>query len=353
MCDEEREAWMEYHVDFMPDELRAGFNGGIGGYVSQRRLCQRLRPNAPRHDDKLLPLLCDLLVVSTPQLHELLRRDLDLLTLGREVRKEFFHNQKSLGIYTGEIKRRFDDTNNYRVLYSDGDVEDYTFAELFPLLTATDFDKRQIKTAHDDIVAVLQMAKNKPESQRYFYRKKLVKKSQENPAWFGTTLHDRRKLSVSLFNFCLFRHPVGSCTCDEGVDPWARSTESKPCVFRHEPEVCKCNQIAIKFSQDECSYAAYLLSKKEWRVGGTHHPRKKRDGPPLHVSEYASFEFGHGIKVNDAQLARINRLRMEGDKYYSEVQDDGQRREKAPLAYYPEADSITVHCMMPGENKDG
>ena len=87
--------------------------------------------------------------------------------------------------------------------------------------------------------------------------------------------------------------------------------------------------------------------------GVTHHSRKKRDGPPLHVSEYASFEFGHGIKVNDEQLARINRLRMEGDKYYSEVQDDGQRREKAPLAYYPEADSITVHCMMPGENKDG
>ena len=340
-------------MDFMPDKLRDGFNGGIGAYVSQRRLCRRLRPNAPRHDDELLPLLCDLLVVSTPQLHERLRRDLDLLTTGRAVRKEFFHNRQSLGIFDGEIKRRFDDTNIYRVLYTDGDTEDYTFAELLPLLTAADDVRQRMKTAHDDLVAVLQLAKNNPESQRYFYREKLVKKSQENPEWFGVTLQDRRKLSVSLFNFCIFRHPIGACTCDDGVDPWARSTASNPCVFRHEPEVCKCSQIAIKLSQDECCFAAYLLSKKEWRVGGRHHARKKRDGPPLNVSEYSTFEFGHGIKVNDAQLADINRLRMDGEKYYSEVKTDGKRRPKAPLSYYPEADSITVVCMQPGENKDG
>lgn len=64
------EDWIEYHVDYMPDDLRGDFNGGIGGYVSQRRLCMRLRANAPRTDEALLPLLCDLLVVSSPQLHE-------------------------------------------------------------------------------------------------------------------------------------------------------------------------------------------------------------------------------------------------------------------------------------------
>ena len=45
--------------------------------------------NAPRTDEELLPLLCDLLVVSSPQLHERLRQDLDKLMIGAVVRKEF------------------------------------------------------------------------------------------------------------------------------------------------------------------------------------------------------------------------------------------------------------------------
>lgn len=113
VCDDEN--WIEYHVDYMPDDLRGNLNGGIGGYVSQRRLCQRLRPNAPRTDEVLLPLLCDLLVVSSAQLHDRLRRDLDSLVIAAVVRKEFSHNNRSLGFFAGRVVKRFDDTNTYRV----------------------------------------------------------------------------------------------------------------------------------------------------------------------------------------------------------------------------------------------
>ena len=133
----------------------------------------------------------------------------------------------------------------------------------------------------------------------------------------------------------------------------ARATPEKTCVFRHDPDVCKCNQIAIKFSQDECSYAAYILSKREWRVGGKHILRKKQDGPPLMVSDYASFEFALGIKPTADQLAEVNRLRAAGPAHYSEKSEDGKFVKKCPLQYYPEADSITVHMIQPGENKDG
>ena len=343
------ENWIEYHVDFIPDDLRGGLNGGIGAYVSQRRLCKRLRPNAPRTDEKLLPLLCDLLVVSSPQLHERLRQDLDKLVHGAVVRKEFFHNKQSLGFFLGAVSKRFDDTNLYRVLYHDGDREDYTIAELLPILQVDAELRDQIQQAHVDLVSVLDKSKNSKEENKYFFRKQLLKKARENPRWFGTTLTDRRKLSVSLFNFCVFKHPVGSCECDLGVNPWARATKEKPCLFRHDPDVCKCNQVAIKLSQDECSYAAYILSKREWRVGGKHALRKKQDGPPLMVSDYASFEFGLGIKVTSDQLTQINRLREAGPSFYSETSVDGKSVKKHPLQYYPESDSITVHVIQPGE----
>ena len=355
---DDQEAWTEYHVDFIPDGLRAKFNGGIGGYVSQRKLCRRLKANAPRNDAELLPLICDLMVVSSPALLERLRRDLDGLTLGLKVRKEFFHNDISLGFYSGEVKRRFDDTNIYRVVYDDRDIEDYTIEELLPILLDVPDSRRDLVTnAHENLVSVMECAKNNPESQKYFFREKLMKKPKE---WFGNTLHERRQLSVSLFNFCIFQHPVGSCTCDNGVDPWAPATTDKPCVFRHDPDKCKCDQIAIKMSQDECAYAAYLLQKKEWRVGGKTSLRKKQDGPPLMVSKYVSFELGPGIKVNKDMLQEINRLRgfhnnagAAAEVYYEELSTDGKRVKKQPLSYYPESDDITVHVMQPGQNKDG
>lgn len=351
MCDDEN--WIEYHVDYMPDDLRGDLNGGIGGYVSQRRLCVSLRPNAPRTDEELLPLLCDLLVVSSVQLHDRLRRDLDSLVIGTVVGKEFFNNNRSLGIFFGKVSKRFDDTNIYRVDYNDGDREDYNIDELLPILQIDDDRIDRIRIAHVNLVNVLFKAKISKEDDKYFFRDQLLKKTVDNPEWFGATLEERRKLSVSLFNFCVFKHPVGRCRCDLGVDPWARSTPTKPCVFRHSPDICKCDQIAIKFSQDECSYAAYILSKREWRVGGKHKLRKKQDGPPLMVSDYASFEFALGIKVTADQLTEINRLRADGPTYYSETDVNGKSVKKTSLKYYPEADSITVHVIQPGENADG
>ena len=76
VCDSDTDPWTEYHVDFIPDGVRSNLNGGIGGYVSQRRFCKRVRPWAPTTDTDVIPILCDLLTVSSPQLHELLRRDL-------------------------------------------------------------------------------------------------------------------------------------------------------------------------------------------------------------------------------------------------------------------------------------
>ena len=71
--------------------------------MSQRRLCTRLKSCAPRTDAKLIPVLCDLLTVSSPELHDLLRRDLDRLTHNQTVKKVF-----SIGTYEGKVTKRFD-----------------------------------------------------------------------------------------------------------------------------------------------------------------------------------------------------------------------------------------------------
>ena len=167
--------------------------------MSQRCLCRRLRPNAPRTAEELLPLLCDLLVVSSPQLHERLRQDLDKLVIGAAVRKEFFINNTSLGWFSGNVTTRFDDTNLYRVLYDDGDKEDYDINELLSLLQINDDLRAQIQTANVDLVSVLQKAKHNKEADKYFPREKLCVKARNSPRWFGATLKNRRKLSVSLF----------------------------------------------------------------------------------------------------------------------------------------------------------
>ena len=343
------EPWIEYNVDFMPDDLRVNFNGGIGGYVSQRALCTKLKPCAPRTDEELIPLLCDLLVVSSPQLHGRLRREIDDLTISQVVKKEFFHNRQSLGMFEGVVKKRFDDTNVYRIEYNDGDIEDYTIEELLPILQVDQAHREKVKSAHRDLVDVLAESK-KSDRDEYFFRVNLLTKDK---AWFGSTLRSRRELSCSLMNFCVFQHAVGECTCDNGVRPWTASTADKPCVFRHEPTVCKCDQVAIKLSQDETTFAAYSLQRREWRMQGKHTLRKKAPGTAIMVSDYASFEFGLGIKVSAATLTDINRLRAGGEEYYEEGTHDGKQLKKKPLMYYPESDSITVHLIQPGENKDG
>ena len=71
------------------------------------------------------------------------------------------------------------------------------------------------------------------------------------------------------------------------------------------------------------------------------------------VSDYVSIEFALGIKPTADQLVDINRLRAAGPAYHSEKSADSKFVKKCPLQYYPEADSITVHVIPPGENKDG
>ena len=244
---------------------------------------------------------------------------------------------------------RFDDNNNFKVVYSDGDKEDLDFDELIAVLQVSGPHLQNISTAYKDLVAVLEESKKKDRNEYLFHAK--LKKMPVT--WFGPTLRSRRELSCSLNNFCVFRHSVSTCKCHEGVSPWQRSTETNPCVFRHDPSNCKCDQIAIKLSQDECSYAAYMLQKREWRVGGKHELRRKAPGPPIMISDYASFEWGLGIKVSARTLSEINRLREEGPDHYSVETDDGKRVKKSPLLYYEQSDSITVRAMCPGENKDG
>ena len=53
----------------MSDDLCVNFNGGIGGYVSQCSLYTKLKDYTVRTDEELIPILCDLLVVSSPQLY--------------------------------------------------------------------------------------------------------------------------------------------------------------------------------------------------------------------------------------------------------------------------------------------
>ena len=146
---------------------------------------------------------------------------------------------------------------------------------------------------------------------------------------------------------------MGSCTCDAGVYPWLQSTQRNPCVFRHPPEICKCNLPAIKLCQDECAYAAYLLSKREWHHRNRVPLRKKYDGPVEMESEYGSNEFAFGIKVSADSLREINRLRAAGARFYEELQEDGSKVKKHPLEYLPGADSITIRSMSPGASKEG
>ena len=128
---------------------------------------------------------------------------------------------------------------------SDGDVEDYNIEELLPLLHVTSEceHRNNVESTHDDLVTVLEEVNKKPFPREYLYGSKLLKKES---SWFGPTLRARRELSVSLMNFCVFHHAIDECSCDNGVHPWKRSTLRKPCVFRHDPSVCKCNLTAIK-----------------------------------------------------------------------------------------------------------
>ena len=151
--------WTEYHVDFMPDALRDTFNSGIGGYVSQRRLCTRLKPNAPRCDEALIPLLCDLLVVTAPQLHARLRFELDSLTINQKVTKEFKVNGDSLGMFNGTVTKRFNDNNHYQIVYDDGDEEHLDLTEFLEVLQAPGELIARIKVVHEDFVSVLQEVK--------------------------------------------------------------------------------------------------------------------------------------------------------------------------------------------------
>lgn len=343
------EKWYEYHVDFIPSRLRCQLNGGVGGYVSQRRV-YKPRLAAPRDDAEVVKLLHDLLVVSSPQLWQLLRRDLDKLVIGAAVRKEFFApGRRSLGFYDGTVVKRFDDTNQYRCVYSDGDTEDYTLAELLPIMQEDGDHSKKLEVAHKDLVSVLEENKRSNRDE-YLYRPNLLLKT---PEWFGEDAAARRALCCSLNNFCIFHHTVDKCNCDEGVDPWARSTHSQPCIFRHDPAVCKCNLPAIKFSQDECCFAAYDLQKKVWHVEGKVGLRKKSAGPAGMVSEFSSSTFGFGIHVSDVCLTRCNQLRAEQSEHYEETDADGKRVTKMPLAYHDGADSIITVLMMPGANKDG
>lgn len=74
-----------------------------------------------------------------------------------------------------------------------------------------------------------------------------------------------------------------------------------------------------------------MLSKREWRVGGKHSLHRKAPGIPLMVSDYASFEFGLGIKVSDRTLNAINRLRSAGPERYSVTTEDGKQVKNAHL----------------------
>ena len=42
-----------------------------------------------------------------------------------------------------------------------------------------------------------------------------------------------------------------------------------------------------------------------------------------------------------------------GRTHYATETEDGKRVEKKMLEYYDQSDSITVHVICPGENKDG
>ena len=192
----DNDPWYEYHVDFIPDGIRTNLNGGIGDYVSQRRLCRRVRPCAPITDAKLIPVLCDLLIVSSPQLHELLRRDLDELTYNKPVEKEFFRHGVSLGTFEGVVTKRsvasrglfiglsvscisqyipihiyswycrYDDSNHFQVVYSDGDREHLDCDELLAVLQVSRAHKEWIATAYRDLSYSCAERKQKGLSQR-------------------------------------------------------------------------------------------------------------------------------------------------------------------------------------------
>ena len=85
------------------------------------------------------------------------------------VGKEFFNNNRSLGIFFGKVIKRFDDTNIYRVDYNDGDREDYNIDELLPILQIDDDRIDRIRIAHVNLVNVLLKVKISKEDDKYFF----------------------------------------------------------------------------------------------------------------------------------------------------------------------------------------
>ena len=62
------------------------------------------------------------------------------------------------------------------------------------------------------------------------------------------------------------------------------------CKYHHDPSVCRCDRLALNIGQDESCYFAFAMSKKEWRINGHIHMRKKTEGIGVMVSLVVELE---------------------------------------------------------------
>ena len=106
------------------------------------------------------------------------------------------------------------------------------------------------------------------------------------------------------------------------------------------------------FGQDECIFKQYSFTKKTWILpDGTRPLIPQSEGMGIMLSAFQSREFGYGLPISDADLAKINAEKRGKDKFYSDLsaaQSRNGKHWKPKLTHSP-----FVYELEYGENKEG
>lgn len=113
----------------------------------------------------------------------------------------------------------------------------------------------------------------------------------------------------------------------------------------HTAERCKCHLPIHMLGQDESIYWQYLLSNKVWYINGACGLRKKGNGPGIMTSAFVSEQFGFGMPLTPAQLAKVNEWRK--------AQMGPEPSDAMKERYKPLTESPGLRFLKYGKNQDG
>jgi len=111
--------------------------------------------------------------------------------------------------------------------------------------------------------------------------------------------------NICRLNPC-FLSPIASYDVASNICP---ALLTAPCLFGHDPKVCRCHLELIRTGQDESVLKAYSLPKGVWIICGVGGMRKKSDGPGEMASGFQDEVRGFGLKLTDEELGLVNAFR--------------------------------------------